>query len=936
MMALLLFSCSDGETQRNNHPLLASNWGGTAGGPIEGRLEVQVFDDTTRFPFPGVIVSLGDSGRITATTDNQGIAVFNGVQGPQDIHVYACSGCDADPNNPGTPLLYQVASLYQVNANEVSIPVIPRDPRFSLGTFLGKVFDVDRSETAFVAAIDELGAFRIVGPLGSATYQMVSAESASPEKLTFVFTQDIDAWAAADPAGGRQGFNTVALLGKAINGSKKAQAGVRVTARYFNGADAGRAYYFNEEGKIDPALEATASNGRFLFLRLSPNNDLLVSSDLLGVGVGARYVHVPVRGTTVFTLPVLPLAERRLDLSGRVVVYRPDFREEERKGPLSSDNIGVEAAIINFSGDIIDESLVADSGLEIAGRYRAERHLLPNSRYIAVILAGRNFRPTYQELQLNSRSKSNYPLASVPLEELVEMVRRVKGDETTGLTANTAEIVGRIVAPTGGIDANGDPIVQPVAGAQVTIINELGDEITNRAYFNNDGVVDPCLEDPTPCPAPTATSNSGGFLAFDLTPGVYTVIATLGTDPDCKITIGRKSLPVYANSVHLMELVKTEEVEITLGPVLNASGAPVSVQRMSLIGGESGPNCPPVGEGRKLSASGEYIVRMSHQTGGGDYDISVSGSKRALGLTSFRVSPDGVLNNVTFAAGLGPLNAGGRLRFDISFLPPPNLAETVGSITLPTNFVTQDLQAVLVGSVGPRGETFIGADTTVFSGKTEPAYRALSLRPPEGVLSYFIMAVAGNEKGETSQVLAQGLPDLPTRQDLAFSAPPRLLSPIPDKDKDDEGKEIDIDKEVVVKRTTEVEVEGAKRLDVLERPSPQLVWAPPESGPVDFYRVVLETSDGEELWEAWVPGNRTEITLPAFPEEGAAEMNPFEFEEGPPEEWASQNKPPVVWRVSAIRAGGLSLHEFTFRRLARERVSVTSAESRFIPRWEHQ
>jgi hypothetical protein len=914
----LLFSCSSSEPQGNNHPLLASNWGGTAGGLIEGRLEVQVFDDTTRFPFPGVIVSLGDSGRITATTDNQGIAVFDDVQGPQDIHVFACNGCDADPNNPGVPLLYQVASLYQVNANVVSIPLIPRDPSFSVGTFQGKVFDVDRSETAFVAAIDELGAFRIVGPLGSATYQMVTAESATPEELTFLFTQDIDTWAAADPAGGRQEFNTVALLGKAINESKQPQAGVRVTARYFNGDDAGRAYYFNAAGEIDPALEATTSNGRFLFLRLSANNDLLVSSDLLGVGVGARFVHVPVRGTTVFTLPILPLAERRLDLSGRVVIYRPDFREEERKGPLSSENIGIEGAFINFSGDTLDQSLVADSGLELAGRYRAERHLLPNSRYIAVILAGRNFRPAYQELQFNSRSKSNYPLASVPLPELVEMVRRVKGDETTGLTTNTAEIVGRIVEPTGEIDPNGDPIVRPVDGAQVTIINELGDEVTDRAYFNDDGVVDPCPA--APCPVRTATSASGGFLAFDLTPGVYTVIATVGTDP--KITIGRKSLPVYANSVHLVELVKASG-EIALGPVRSASGAPVSVQRTSLIGGEPGPGCPQVGEGCLLAAAGEYIVRMDQRTGAGDYDIPVSGSKRALGLSSFRISPDGVLNNVTFAGGLGPLNAGGRLRFDVSFLPPPNLVETVGSITLPPNFVMQDLQAVLVGSVGPRGETFIGADATVFSRKEEPSYRALSLRPAEGALSYFIMAVAGNENGETSQILAQGLPELPTRQDLVFSDPPRLLTPIPGE-------------EVVVKITTEVAVEGASTLEVLERPSPHLVWAPPEGEAVDFYRVVLETPDGEQLWEAWVSGNRTEITLPAFPEGGPQELNPFEFEAGPPEEWQSQNKPPVVWRVYAIRAGGLSLHEFTFRQLARERVSVTSAESRFIPRWVHQ
>ncbi|MDC4225650.1 MAG: hypothetical protein MPW15_15740 [Candidatus Manganitrophus sp.] len=107
----------------------------------------------------------------------------------------------------------------------------------------------------------------------------------------------------------------------------------------------------------------------------------------------------------------------------------------------------------------------------------------------------------------------------------------------------------------------------------------------------------------------------------------------------------------------------------------------------------------------------------------------------------------------------------------------------------------------------------------------------------------------------------------------------------------------------------------------METTSVHLVWAPPDAGPIDFYRVVLETFDGEQqLWEAWVPGSRTEITLPAFPGEGPEELDPF------------ADGRPIIWSVQAIRAGGLSLQEFTFRQLAQQRLSVTSAASLFIAR----
>jgi len=916
-LLLLLAACSGGE-QQNHRPLLASNWGGTAGGPINGRLEVQVFDDISRFPFPGALVSLGDSGRITRRTDSQGIAVFEGVIGPQDVHVYACGGCDADPNNPTIPLLYRIGSFYQVNASQVSIPVIPINPLFSDGVFQGKIFDVERNETAYIAAVDEIGTFQVQGPLGSTTYHWVNAESPSPHELTFVFTRDLDEWAALDPAGGRQGFNQVALIGKAVNASdpsKQPQAGVRVTGRYFSGIDAGRPYYFNAAGQIDPSLDATTSDGRFLFLRLSPNNDLMVSAQQLGVGVGTRYIHLPVSGTTLFTLPVLPLVEQSVDLSGRVVVYRFDFQEEERKGFLSSNNVGVEGVVINFSGDTIDESLTSDSGPEIGGGYRSERHLLPNSRYIAVVLAGRTFRQTYQELQFNTRSKTNYPLAVVPLDQLVGMVRRIKGDNTSGLEAGTAEILGRIVAPvqSGAIDSNGDPIMEPIPNVEITVMNESGSPVATRAYLDANGEVNPALN-------LSRTSASGGFLAYGLAPGLYTVIATQSGN-----TVGRKTLPVYPNGVHLVELANRPG-QVVLGQARGVNSDLTAPLFFSLIGGGL-PSCPPpggLGPGCIFPAAGEYLVRLDQRTGGGDYSISVTGSKRPLGLSAFRVSPDGTLNNVAFAAGLGPLAAGGRLTLDIGFTPSVSLVETTGLITLPSGFANADIRAVLVGAVAPRGEAFIGADPAAFPGKISPGYRVLSL-PPAGALSYFMMATAQNSRGEFSRVRVQGLSEIPVRQDLTLSPPPRLLIPDPNE-------------EVVVKVTTDgpPKPDGSQPdLVLLETRSPHLVWSPPDAGPIDFYRVILETSEGERFWEAWVPGNRTEITLPAFPEEGPEQLNPFEFQSDG-ERASETKKEPIVWRVEAIRAGGLSLDAVTFRQLAEQRVSVASSVSRFIPKWIHQ
>lgn len=878
---LLLLSCSRGE-QQNHHPLLASSWGGTAGGPIAGELEVQIFEDATRFPYPGAFVSLGDSGKVTATTDGQGIARFAGVNGPQDIHVFACSGCDADPNNPAIPLLYQVASLYQVNAKQVSIPIIPRDPTFALGTIQGKIFDVTRDEGVYMAAVDDLGKFIIVGPLGSTTYQVINEESPNPSPIFFIYTRDLDEWAAADPAGGKQGFGTVALLGTAINGAKQPQAGVQVAARYFSGVDAGRAYYFNDAGRIDPALSRTGSNGRFVFLRLVPNNDLFISAENLGVGVGARYVHLNANGTTVLSLPLLPLVERRVDLAGRVVGHRLDFREEERKGPLSSLNGGVEAATINFSGDPFNESLLSDSGAEIAGNYRSLGHLTANGRYVVVILAGRNFRPTYQELRLGDRSKFNYPLAAVSLSDLVSMVREKKGVPTAGLTTGTAEILGRIVKESGQLDPNGDPIMEPIPNAKVTVIDETGNAAATLAYFDDAGKV---VTDPDP--AVNRTFAKGGFLAFDLKPGLYTVIAT---DPAGN-TIGRKSLPVYPNSTHLVELVN-QPGTIGLGPLLGADLNPAPAVLFSLVGGGS-PICPTPGvlePACGFPKAGEYLVRLDRRSGGGDYTIPIAGSKRLLGLSTFRLSSDRSLNNVTFAAGLGPLAAGGNLTFDISFVPDPALVSTEGNMIFPANFTSRDVRAVLIGSVAARGEAFIGADAAAFSGLADPAFRAGSLRP-EGALSYFVFATAQNGRGDVTRLFIQNLPDIPARQDLVFADPPKLLVPAPNQT---------------------VAMDGTHH---------RLVWAAPDAGPIDFYRVALLAPNGLRLWEAWVPGSQTEITFPAFPDgKGLDLLSPF------------ADGQQLVWSVQAIRAPGLSIQEFTFKELSQRRISDTLALSSFILR----
>ncbi|WDT79463.1 MAG: hypothetical protein MPW14_20340 [Candidatus Manganitrophus sp.] len=104
-----------------------------------------------------------------------------------------------------------------------------------------------------------------------------------------------------------------------------------------------------------------------------------------------------------------------------------------------------------------------------------------------------------------------------------------------------------------------------------------GSEVTTRAYFDDNGGIDP---DPH--------RGKGLFLAFGLTPGVYTVIAT---DPVTEETIERKSLPVYPNGVHLVELVQAPG-EIVLGGIRDPDGNPITPSLQFSLIGEDSRLCP--------------------------------------------------------------------------------------------------------------------------------------------------------------------------------------------------------------------------------------------------------------------------------------------------------------------------------------------------------
>lgn len=897
LIVSLLSACSGNETRHNEKPLLASNWGGSGGGPIRGRLEVLVFDDATHFPFPGAVVSLGDSGTVTATTDRHGIALFEGVQGPQDVHVFGCSGCGDDSQ---FPLPYQATSLYRVNAAYLAVPLFTRDPALSDGKIEGKVFDVNESETVYLAAIDEIGGFKISDALGSTTRHLFNDESPVASQMTFVFSKNLDDWAAGDAAAGRQEFNTVALYGTALNPAGKPQGGVRLEARYFNGNPAGRAYYFNESGAVDPALDGTSADGRFVFLRLSPNNDLFVSATSLGTGIGARPIHLPQKGTVLFSLPVLPLTNPLVDLSGRIVQYRLDFREEEKKGPFVGRNVGIEGALISLSGDRFDQAIVADRGPGINGNYRIERHLLPNGRYVAVVLSGRGFRPTYQEIATGSRSKLTDPLTAVLLSDLVAVLRDAEIPDTpdengqprfrVGLLPGHGEILGRVVETTGETDANGDPIVRPVKEVTLAVTDEAGNEakkrdpagqkVNNLFYLEPNGTINP--------DAPLAkTSEGGGFAVFDLPGGgssVYTLVAKNAAGEE----IARRAFPVYADSARLIELEITPKKVRPAPKVVDVQGNPISGVSFSLIGGglKCAESCASNPEGETtvaLPPTGEFLIAADRKTGGGDYSIPFQGSKRRLGVSAFRITRNG-LDNVTFSGGLGPLSPGRRLLLEIGFKEPPALATSSGRLSLPPFFGENDFRVAMIGAVGPQGRAFVGIDPALLFGPLT-GYRALSL-PTEQALSYFVFGFAQNQKGEFSRVFAQGFQIIPALHDLSFRSPPASLSP---------------NGETGVTRT------------------PRLSWSPPADGAPDFYRMVIRTETDQRLWTTLVPPETGEITLPNVPAEVPEPAAPLKIGAR------------VKWGVSAIHAPGLTLHQFTYKELGDRLAGDAQATAEFVP-----
>lgn len=910
----LLAACSQ-RTQVNERPLLASSWGGAGGGPIDGKLEVMVFNDSLHLPIPGVVVSLGSSGAVSGMTNSQGIVNFEGVFGPQDVHLFFCSDCGAGGQ---FPLPYEAASFYQVNSAHLAAPLFPRDPAVSQGTLQGKVFDAQENEGVFLGAIDEIGKFSYFSsPLRSTTYQFLNEESPPAAPLTFIYSSDLDRWAAADPAAGKQAFSTVALLGTAIGPSGQPQGGVRLEARYFNGNPGGRAYYFNGQGEVDPALEVTSgagpAAGRFVFLRLFPNNDFIIAATSLGTGVGTRFVRLPGNGTLVAALPVSPSTGPLIDLSGRVVQYRPDFREEERKGPFAAQNIGIPGALISFSGDTFAQASAADRGPGIDGNYRIDRHLLPNSRYVVVVLSGRGYRQTYQEIRTTSRSRLNYPIAAILLDDLVNLLREAKIPDIAqplengvpkqrfGLLPGHGEIVGRIVERTGAVDGNGDPIVRPVSGATLTVTDDAGNEVhqidrngnkvNNIIYPNLDGT----LTDPTGSLFNSKTTEVGEFVVFDLpAPGGTAVYNVVAKDAAGAVLM-RKSVPVYAEGVRLVEWEKETGVVRPSPAIVDSKGQPVGGVSLSLVGGAlacpkgcvSDPDgtipTPPGETPATLPGTGDYFMKMERFGGGGDYAIPFAGSKRRVGLSAFRYSGSAV-NNVTFQGGLGPLNPGRDLLFDIGFKPAPSLPVTTGNLFLPPSFPADASRNVLVGAVGSQGLAFVGLDSALFFNPLTQ-YRTVSL-PAAEALSYFLMGFAQSGAGESSLVIRRGFQAIPEVQDLTFGTPPKLLSP-----KGESGV------------TT----------------TPRLSWSPPDEGPPDLYRLFIETPAGARLWQGWVPGNMTEATLSAVP---AA------FPEIPPVLSAGGR---VKWTVHALRAGGLNFNQFTLKELGDQRVGDSSAASDFVP-----
>ncbi len=890
LLMLMVLSCKETE-QRNVTFALASKDGGTAGGPINGKLEVQVFDDVARTPLAGIQVFIG-SNDLSATTNSQGIATFENLVGPQDIHVYACLGCVDSP----LPLFYQNVSFYQVNASRVAIPMVTRDVSLSSGRLEGKVFNMQKDETAFLGVIDALGGFLLLGPTSSLTQQEIDFTVTSPKDLTFVYARDLDDW--AKEAGVQQNFREAAILGKVVNAEKLAQPGVQVTAEYFNGANAGRAYYFNDSGVLDSSLEATTSDGRFLFLKLVPNNDVIVYSASRGIGVGLKFLRLPREGTAVLNLPVVPLSNV-LNLNGRVVVFRPDYREEEEKGPLSSENIGVARAFINFSGDTFSESFVGNEGVVTAGHYQVTGRL-PNSRYVIFLSAGSGFRATFQEMSFSDRSKTNYPLTVARISTLTNMIIQAQipdpanTDEDGNIPIrlaflpNNGEFLGRVTEKTGVLDVNGDPKLQALEGAVVTVTGEAGNEVGKAYAIDISGNI-LCRFGEGSC----ATDASGGFFVFDLPAASGLDVYVITARESGGALLDRQTRPVYANSVRLVELIKRGTLSV--GPTLTVKGEgnnPVASTFLTLIGGplQCAALCFTDASGDLAITpftEGDYLIRMSRVSGGGDYSLRFQASKRRLGFTAFRIGPDDSSYNLTFGTGLGPLGPSGRLPFDIFFEEDPTFFETTGTITLPPGFQESDLKMASMGGVVPQGRVFTGTDTDMLVAQPSSQYRIQSILA-EGIESFFLGVRAQNAAGALSFSLTQGLSAIPDVLDVSLPTPPVQITP----------------------------ASGATGMGL----TPTFSWVPGTSSPVDLYLVSLESTSGALLWQAWVPGSLQEIVLPPFPEGVTAGLKPL------------SESVAVVWKVEAIRAQeGVSFHDFNRQELAKKIIDRSLSRSSFTP-----
>ncbi len=907
LVALFLFlsACRE-EAQRNIIPALASKEGGTGGGPIQGNLRVQVFDRISRTPAPGVTVMIGEG--TTRRTNGEGVAEFQNVFGPQDIHVFACRGCTATQQGAAAPFLFQNTSFYQVNAANLAIPIAGRLPAQSEGTMVGKVFATEGDAEVYVIAMDDQGGFKFLPALQSRTQRLIRKDEKAliDFPLTFASTQNLDTWAAIRPELGRQAFSQVALLGKVIDSAGNPQGGVQIFARFFDGLNAPQPLYFNTGGIPDPSLTESSPDGRFVILRLPPDFDLFIEADSPGIGIGATNVRLPDKGTVSITLPVMPLLPSTLALSGRVVSYHLDFQEEERLNGTSGFNLGLNGAQILFPGFDVSRSTAAGSGPIISGNYQIQDPLLQNGSYLPIIFGGNAFRPTVQNIKTTTRSQwINYPLAVVPQAQLTDILRAASGNADLDLADSNGELVGRVVQASGALDLNGNPIHTPLANISLSILGDDGSALENLYYLDDQGFVDTRL---------TQTTGSGGFVYFSLVDAADTTdeVTLVATDSQGQV-LRRQWISLTASSVQILDFVLEPNVPAppkkALGAVVDIVGKPVEDIAATLIGGlpaDAETDCPgtslPVLQRLgdhfgdhddvpdilpdcKLSARNDYMVQIEQAKGGGDYDIGFDGAAKRMGLSSFQVSDSGRLSGKALLPSVDTRNTA-NLQNDLDIRSVSSSGGTRGRITFPEHFKLEDLKTVLIGSIKDGERIALGIDTNVLKGKPANPYQMTAAADPLAE-SYFLLATAQNAAGEESKTLVQGLPEFPSAQDLRMASPPTLSRPL----------------------------SGA----LGQGPNPRLAWHPPNDGAADFYRIQLRTAEGDWLWEAFVPGNILEIELPALPEDVEDELDVLKTET------------PIHWTVRALRAGGLSLHDFNFKLLTDQLESDSAASSLFTP-----